>query len=104
MLNRLYWASLHRKAFFADIAHVFVKRGHRLTDDAEIIKIWLYAVIRATANTYFELVRQFHSVPTFIESMMYFFGKCLSIVKAVQTYSTLASHYGTYNGTCAAGN
>ena len=70
---------------FAAVALVFIELRDILADDTEVVQIRLHAVIGASADCDFELMRQSYCAVAFIETMVDLLGEAEGIQKSVLT-------------------
>ena len=83
-------------AFLAAVAAVLVELGHELAYYADVVEVWLDAVVRASADRYLELVRQAHLTVALVEALVYLLRDGEAVYEAVLAGRSLARDDGAH--------
>ena len=92
-LRRADGAVLLHRAGLAGAALLGFKGRHALADDAEVVQVRLYAVVRAAAQGDLELVGQLHAVPALVEHLVDLLREGKGVVQAVLAGRALAGDH-----------
>ena len=102
-LHCLYRACVNHLAHLTPAALVKVYLRHLLTHYPQVIQIQLYTVIRASANSYLELMRQLDPAVPVVEPLVYLLGEGKRVYKTILACRTLAGYHRAHLRACPSG-